>query len=166
MKAHYETTGPEIIEQTGGNVTHIVAGVGTGGTIMGAGRRLKEHDQEVEVIGVGPVSAFHGIEGLKHLESSIIPEIFDPAFLDDYIKVETDESYTMASRLALEEGLFVGQSSGAAMLGALDVANDIDEGLIVVIFPDSGYRYLSTSFWDAGVLKTFGFEEQGLGVYE
>ena len=146
-RAHYETTGAEIIRQTQGRVTHFVAGMGTAGTIMGAGRRLKECNAKIKVITVEPDSGFHGIEGLKHMETAIVPGIYDEGFLDGKIQVSTEDAYEMAHRLAREKGLLVGQSSGAAMAGALEVAGRIRRGVIVAIFPDSGNRYLSTALW-------------------
>jgi cysteine synthase B len=147
-KAHYETTGPEIIEQTDGAITHFVASIGTGGTIMGTGRRLKEHSKDIQVIAVEPESAFHGLEGLKHMESSIVPGIYHEEALDSKVPAPTEASYEMVKRLAREEGLLVGQSSGAAMWAAMKVARKLTEGLIVVIFPDGGDRYLSTRVWE------------------
>lgn len=146
-KAHYDTTGPEIIEQTEGRVTHFLAGVGTGGTIMGVSRRLKEFDKNIQVIAVEPADPFHGIEGLKHMASSIVPGIYDERILDGKIYVRTEEAYAITRRLAREEGLLVGQSSGAAMSAALDLAHQLHKGLIVIIFPDSGDRYFSTRTW-------------------
>jgi cysteine synthase B len=148
-EAHYETTGKEIIEQTKGSITHFVAGIGTGGTIMGTGRRLKEFNSKIKVIAVEPATPLHGLEGLKHMESSIVPGIYKEEFLDGKIKVQTEDAYEMTLRLAKEEGLFVGYSSGAAMQGALEVARQIKEGVIVTVFPDSGDKYLSTSLWEA-----------------
>jgi cysteine synthase B len=144
--AHYETTGPEIIEQTDGRITHFVAGLGTSGTLMGVGRRLKEFNPEIQIIAVEPDSPLHGLEGLKHMESSIVPAIYDRDFHDDLIPVKTEDGYAMAHRLAHEEGLFVGHSSGAAMVGALEVASRIKDGVVVTIFPDGGDRYISTIF--------------------
>lgn len=135
--AHYETTGPEIISQTGGRLTHFVAGMGTSGTLMGTGRRLKEHNPSIEVIGVEPDSGLHGIEGLKHMASAIVPGIYNQDFLDEAIYMKTEDAYEMTTRLAEEEGLLVGHSSGAAMVGALRVASRIEKGVIVTIFPDS-----------------------------
>ena len=148
-ESHYETTGKEIIEQTKGSITHFVAGIGTGGTIMGTGRRLKEFNSKIKVIAVEPATPLHGLEGLKHMESSIVPGIYKEEFLDGKIKVQTEDAYEMTLRLAKEEGLFVGYSSGAAMQGALEVARQIKEGVIVTVFPDSGDKYLSTSLWEA-----------------
>jgi S-sulfo-L-cysteine synthase (O-acetyl-L-serine-dependent) len=145
--AHFRTTGPEIWEQTEGRVTHFIAGLGTGGTIMGTGRFLKSKRRDVQVIGVEPDDAFHGLEGLKHMATSIVPGIFKEEELDRKIPASTEASYEMVYRLGREEGLVLGQSSGAAMLAALAVAREIREGTIVVLFPDFGDRYLSTNLW-------------------
>lgn len=145
--AHYETTGPEIWEQTAGSVTHFVGGIGTGGTIMGTGRYLKERRRDVQIVAVEPDDAFHGLEGLKHMASSIVPGIFHPEELDRTVSVGTEAAYEMVYRLGREEGLVVGQSAGAAMVGALDIARDIEEATIVTLFPDFGDRYLSTNLW-------------------
>jgi cysteine synthase B len=146
-EAHYLTTGPEIWKQTDGRVTHFVAALGTGGTAMGTGRYLKECDGNVRVIGVEPDDAFHGIEGLKHMASSIVPGIYHEAELDQKIGVSTDAAYDMVYRLAQIEGILVGQSSGAAMTAALEVATPLERGCIVMIFCDFGDRYLSTNLW-------------------
>jgi S-sulfo-L-cysteine synthase (O-acetyl-L-serine-dependent) len=145
--AHFRTTGPEIFEQTNGRITHFVAGLGTGGTIMGTGRFLKSKRREIQVVGVEPDDSFHGLEGLKHMASSIVPGIFHEEELDRKIAAATEESYDMVYRLGREEGLVVGQSSGAAMLAALAVGRELREGLIVALFPDFGDRYLSTNLW-------------------
>ncbi len=145
--AHYETTGPEIWMQTDGAVTHYVASIGTGGTVMGTGRYLKERNPAVQVIAAEPDDAFHGIEGLKHMASSIVPGIFHPEELDRKLGVSTDDAYNMVYRLGREEGLLVGQSSGAAHVIALRVARELAHGTVVVIFPDFGDRYLSTNLW-------------------
>jgi cysteine synthase B len=147
-QAHYDTTAPEIIEQTGGKITHFVASIGTSGTIMGTGRRLKEFNPDIQIIQVEPATPLHGLEGLKHMATSIVPGIYHPEKLDDKISAPTEESYDMAKRLAREEGLFVGQSSGAAMWGALEVAKKLKQGVVVALFPDGGDRYLSTRLWD------------------
>lgn len=147
-QAHYDTTGPEIIEQTEGRITHFVAGIGTGGTIMGTGRRLKEFNSNIKVIAAEPEEPLHGLEGLKHMASSIVPGIYHEEELDGKISIPTEEAYEMARRLAREEGLFVGQSSGAAMWGALELAKTLNEGIIVTIFPDSGDKYISKGLWD------------------
>lgn len=146
--AHYDTTGPELIEQTGGKITHFVASIGTSGTVMGTGRRLKEFNPVIQVIAVEPATPLHGLEGLKHMATSIVPGIYHEEKLDGKVPAPTEESYDMAKRLAIEEGLFVGQSSGAAMWGALEVAKKLKEGVVVALFPDGGDRYLSTRLWD------------------
>jgi cysteine synthase B len=145
--AHYESTGPEIWAATRGTVTHFIAGIGTGGTIMGTGRYLKERNPAVQIIAVEPDDAWHGLEGLKHMASSIVPGIYHEEELDRKISAATDAAYEMVYRLGSEEGLVVGQSAGAAMSAALQVARELDAGVIVVIFPDFGDRYLSTSLW-------------------
>ncbi|MCR4320526.1 MAG: cysteine synthase family protein [Candidatus Brocadiaceae bacterium] len=149
-KAHYETTGVEIWEQTGGEVTHFIACLGTSGTLMGTGRRLKEYNPDIQVISVEPSTSIHGLEGMKHMATSIVPGIYDDRFPDRKLMVDTEDAYAAVKRLASEEGFFVGYSSGAALVASMKVANEIDRGLIVAIFPDRGDRYLSTSFW-AGV---------------
>ena len=136
-QVHYETTGPEIIAQTEGRITHFVGGMGTSGTMMGTGRRLKEFESSIQVIGLEPDSGLHGIEGLKHMPSAIVPGIFNEDSLDEIIYVRTEDAYDMTMRLADEEGLLVGNSSGAALVGVLQVASQIEEGVIVTIFPDS-----------------------------
>lgn len=145
--AHYESTGPEIWAATHGTVTHFIAGIGTGGTIMGTGRYLKERNPAVQIIAVEPDDAWHGLEGLKHMASSIVPGIYHEEQLDRKISAATDTAYETVYRLGSEEGLVVGQSAGAAMSAALQVARELDAGVIVVIFPDFGDRYLSTSLW-------------------
>ncbi len=143
-KAHELTTAPEIIEQTGGAITHFIACVGTGGTIMGTGRALRAYRKEIKILSVHPNDDLHGIEGTKYLEEgAIVPGIFETGFPDERLTVTTEEAFTMTRRLALEEGLFVGTSSGAALSAALRTANKLDEGTIVVMFPDGGDRYLS-----------------------
>ena len=144
-KAHFYSTGIEIWHQTGGRITHFVAGIGTGGTIMGTGRRLRVFNPDIQIVGVQPAYPFHGIEGLKHIESSIKPGIFDESFLDRTIFVETEPAYEMTKRLALEEAIFVGQSSGAALFAAIQLAKELEEGVIVVVFPDGGSKYLTTA---------------------
>ena len=147
-RAHFDTTGVEILEQTEGRVTHFVAGLGTSGTFMGTGRRLKQERPDVKLVSVQPDSPLHGLEGLKHMASAIVPSIYDPALADIDARVGTDEAHMLARRLAHEEGLFVGPSSGAALAAAIQVADDLTAGVIVAIFPDSGDRYLSDSLWD------------------
>ncbi len=146
--AHYDTTALEIIEQTNGSVTHFIAGIGTAGTLIGTGRRLKEFNPSIQVIGVEPDSPFHGLEGLKHLESSIVPGIFDKSVCDRIIYVKTENAYNLVRRLAKEEGLLVGESSGAALWAAQQVSKELEEAVIVTIFPDGGANYFSTRLWD------------------
>lgn len=146
-QAHYETTGPEIHRQTAGTVTHLVAGIGTGGTIMGAGRFLKEQDPKLRVIAVEPDEALHGLEGLKHMPSSIVPGIYHEEELDLKVPVSTEDAYDMVYRLSQEEGLLVGQSSGAAMDAALRIARQLTHGTVVTVFPDFGSRYMTTNLW-------------------
>jgi S-sulfo-L-cysteine synthase (O-acetyl-L-serine-dependent) len=147
-QAHYDTTGPEIIEQTKGRLTHFVAGVGTSGTLMGTGRRLREFNSQIQLAAVLPAEDLHGIEGLKHMETSIVPGIWDEQFPDLKLVVRTEDAYTMARRLAIEEGILVGQSGGAAMAAALELARQLSEGTVVVILPDAGDRYFSTGLWE------------------
>ncbi|MEE8569197.1 MAG: cysteine synthase family protein [Anaerolineales bacterium] len=142
-QAHYLTTGPEIAKQTGGHITHFVAGMGTSGTITGVSRYMRQFNPEVQFIAVQPNSPFHGLEGLKHMETAIQPAIYDPGLADRTVEVPTEAAYEMVLRLAREEGLFVGISSGAAAVAALEVAKELDEGMVVTIFPDAGYKYLS-----------------------
>src|SRR3989338_2309371 len=142
-RAHYDTTGEEIWRQTDGKVTHFVATIGTGGTVMGTGRRLKGFNKKIQVTAVEPDNPMHGLEGLKHMASSIVPGIYKEGELDGKIPMETEPAYEMAERLAREEGLIVGHSSGAAMLGALRVAEKLSEGVVVTIFPDHGDRYFT-----------------------
>jgi cysteine synthase B len=140
-RAHYETTGLEILHQSKGRVTHFIACVGTGGTLMGTGRRLREYNPRMRLFGVQPDSGFHGIEGLKHIETAIRPGIYDESILDGTFFVKTEDAYEMMTRLAKEEGLWVGPSSGAAFWASLKLAESIDRGVIVTIFPDGGERY-------------------------
>ncbi|MBM4262509.1 MAG: cysteine synthase [Deltaproteobacteria bacterium] len=146
-QAHYENTGPEIYRQTDGKITHFVAGIGTGGTIMGAGRFLKEKNPAIRVIAVEPDDALHGLEGLKHMASSIVPGIYHEEELDEKIPVGTDDAYSMVYRLSQEEGLLLGQSSGAAMFAALKLGRKLRSGTVVTVFPDFGDKYLSTNLW-------------------
>jgi cysteine synthase B len=147
-RAHYRTTAVEIYRQTGGRITHLVAGLGTSGTFTGTGRRLREIDPAIRLVSVQPDAALHGLEGLKHMESAIVPGIYDASLADLDLRVGTEESLDMVKRLAREDGLLVGISSGAAMTAALRVARGLVAGVIVVIFPDGGSRYLSERFWD------------------
>jgi S-sulfo-L-cysteine synthase (O-acetyl-L-serine-dependent) len=145
--AHYDGTGGEILRQTGGRVTHLVAGLGTTGSFVGTARRLKEHDPAVRAIAVQPEDAFHGLEGLKHLPSSIVPGIWDPSLADDVWGAPTEPSYALARRLARSEGLLVGHSCGAVLWAIERLAADIRSGVVVTIFPDGGDRYLSTGLY-------------------
>jgi len=152
-RAHYDGTGAEIIRQTKGRVTHFVAGAGTGGTVVGCGRRLKEFNPKIKVYAVQPATPLHGLEGLKHMESAIVPGIYDPSVLDGEIFVETEEAYEMVRRLASEEGLLVGYSSGAAVVAALQVAKQCagqsgPPAVVVTVLPDGGDRYLSGGLWE------------------
>jgi len=147
-RAHEEGTGPEIIAQTGGRVTHFVAGLGTSGTAMGTGRALKRFRQSIQVIGVMPDDGLHGIEGLKYMPTAIVPAIYHPEELDRIMTVDTETAYATTRRLASQEGLLVGPSCGAAMAAALALAETLVEAVVVVILPDSGVRYLSTSLFD------------------
>ncbi len=150
-QAHYQGTGAEIWRQTSGAVTHFVAGLGTSGTLMGAGRRLKAFKPALQIVSVEPDSPFHGLEGLKHMASAIRPGIFEAQVADTALAVRTEEAHAMALRLAREEGYLVGISSAAAMIGALRVAEDLAEreqsGTVVTLFPDNAYKYLSEAFW-------------------
>ena len=145
--AHFETTGPEIWRQTDGAVTHFVAGIGTSGTIMGTGRFLKSQNPRIQIVAAEPEDAFHGLEGLKHMASSIVPGIYHEDELDLKLGIFTEEAYDMVYRLGREEGLLLGQSCGAAHVAALQVARELREGTIVVLYPDFGDRYLSTKMW-------------------
>ena len=147
-RAHYETTGVEIFEQTGGRVTHFVAGLGTSGTFVGTGRRLRELKPKVKLISMQPDSPFHGLEGLKHMETAIVPGIYDPTLADEEVEVDTEEAHAMVKRLARREGWFVGISSAANVVAALRVAERIDEGVIVTILSDDASKYLSEKFWE------------------
>ena len=142
-QSHYFTTGPEIVQQTAGGVTHFVAGLGTTGTLVGVGRYLRQYNPAIQIIAGIPDSAFHGLEGLKHIPTAIQPGIYDPALPDRSLEVSTEAAYAMVRRLAREEGLFVGISSGAAAVLALRVAQELEGGSVVTIFPDAGYKYLS-----------------------
>jgi S-sulfo-L-cysteine synthase (O-acetyl-L-serine-dependent) len=146
-QAHYETTGPEIYRQTQETVTHFIAGIGTGGTIMGTGQYLKERNPAIKVIAVEPDDALHGLEGLKHMASSIVPGIYHEEELDDKIAVSTEDAYAMVYRLSQEEGVLVGQSSGAALFATLKLARKLRAATLVTVFPDFGDKYLSTNLW-------------------
>jgi cysteine synthase B len=147
--AHYDTTGPEIIEQTSGTLTHFVAGLGTSGTFMGTARRLRKFNAAIRLISFQPATAFHGLEGLKHMESAIVPGIYDPKLADEDLRVESEDAFDMVRRLAREEGVMAGISSGAALAATLQVARRLDKGLIVTVFPDGAEKYLTEKFWTA-----------------
>ncbi len=144
--AHYETTGPEIFSQTNGEIDVFVAGLGTTGTIIGTGRYLREKKPSVKVVAVEPTEG-HTIQGLKNMKEAIVPKIYNPKELDEKITIEDEDAFETARKLSTREGLFVGMSSGAAVAGALRVAQDMDSGTIVVILPDRGDRYLSTTLF-------------------
>jgi len=146
-RAHYETTGPELLEQTGGALTHFVAGLGTSGTMMGTGRRLKEALPGVVRVGVQPDLPLHGLEGLKHMASALVPAIYDPALVDVQRAVTTEAAHAMCLRAARETGAWVGVSAGAALHAAVDLAGALERGVIVVLLPDGGARYASERFW-------------------
>jgi len=154
-QAHYRNgTADEIWRQTEGRVTHFVSMLGTSGTFVGTSRRLKELDRGLQCISLQPDSPFHGIEGAKHMETSIVPKIYDPTVADGELAINTEEAHAMCRRLAVEEGLLVGISAAAALVGALQVARSAAPGsVIVTIFPDSGDKYLSEQFWEAPATK-------------
>lgn len=147
-RAHYETTALEIWEQTGGAVTHFVAGLGTSGTFVGVTRRLKELNPQIQCISFQPDSPFHGLEGLKHMETAIVPGIYDSTIADAGYEISTEAAHDFARRLGREEGLLVGISAGAALAASLKVASQLESGVIVTVFPDSADKYLSERFWD------------------
>jgi S-sulfo-L-cysteine synthase (O-acetyl-L-serine-dependent) len=146
-RAHFDTTGPEILDQTHGEVTHFIAGIGTSGTLMGVGRFLKRHNRAIRAIAAEPSDGLHGLEGLKHMPSSIVPGIYDPSVQDEKISVPTEAAYELAHDLARSEGLLVGNSSGAALYAAREVARRTSEGVFVMVFPDGGDRYLSSGLY-------------------
>ena len=144
--AHYKTTAEEIWTQTQGLITHFVSSLGTSGTLMGVGMGLREKDKSIRIVEAHPIRG-HYIQGLKSMEEAIVPEIYDPSQIDVSVKVESEEAFEMSRRIVNEEGIFVGMSSGAAMLAALKTAEQLDHGVMVVIFPDRGEKYLSTSLF-------------------
>ena len=144
--AHYDTTAEEIVLDTGGRVTHFVSALGTSGTIMGVGKRLKELRREIKVVSAHPVKG-HYIQGLKNMDEAIVPGIYNPDYIDETIMIETEEAFEMARRIVREEGIFCGMSSGAAMLAAVRLAEKLDRAFIVCIFPDRGEKYLSTDLF-------------------
>jgi cysteine synthase B len=146
-RAHYDTTAPEIIDQTDGRLTHFVAGLGTSGTFIGVGRRLREINPSIRLISVQPDSPLHGLEGLKHMATAIVPGIYDPGLADEDLGVSTEEAFDLTRQLA-RDGLFVGISSGANLAAALHVARRVSDAVIVVVFCDGGEKYLSERLWD------------------
>ena len=148
-RAHFETTGPEILEQTDGRVTHFVAGLGTTGTFMGTGRRLRAARPGVELVAVEPDSPLHGLEGLKHMATALVPGIYDARLATRHVMVSTEDAHAMTRALVRDAGLLVGPSSGAALVAAIELARTLDRGLIVTVFPDGGTRYLSEPLWDS-----------------
>ncbi len=147
-RAHYETTAPEIWAQTSGQVTHFVAGLGTSGTFMGTGRRLREYNSAIRLVAMQPDSPYHGLEGLKHMASAIVPPIYDADFADEQVVVPTEDAYAMVKRLAREEGLLVGISAAANVVASLAIARNLISGTVVTIFCDGADKYLSERFWD------------------
>ena len=149
VRAHYEGTAVEILQQTGGRITHFIAGLGTTGTFVGTSRRLKEHASSIRTIAVQPEDSFHGLEGLKHIPTAIVPKIWDPSLADEIWGCPTEPAYDLARAAARTEGLLVGHSSGAALWAARRLAGMIEKGVIVTVFPDSGDRYISTGLYGA-----------------
>jgi len=147
-RSHYESTASEIWEQTEGEVTHFVAGLGTSGTFVGTSTRLKELNPEIKVVSFEPDSAFHGLEGMKHMGSAIVPPIYDPIIADENRATATEDAYAMVKRVAREEGILIGISAGAAVATALEVAREIEGGTVVTILCDGADKYLSDNFWD------------------
>ena len=147
-QAHYHGTGVEILEQTQGEITHFIAGLGTTGTFCGTGRRLKEERESIKLISFQPDSPMHGLEGMKHMPTAIVPTIYDDHLADENRWVRTEDAQRMIRRLAREEGLLVGPSAGAAVACALDIAKDLSSGTIVAMLPDGGHKYLDFNFWD------------------
>mgnify|MGYP006291988885 CR=1 FL=1 len=147
-QAHYRTTGVEIWRQTGGRVTHFIAGLGTSGTFTGTSRRLKQFNQDIQVYSVQPDSPLHGLEGLKHMPSAIVPGIYDQTLAAENLEISTEAAQDMVKKLSREEGLFIGLSAGANLVGAMQIARELDGGTIVTIFPDDGRRYINETFWE------------------
>jgi cysteine synthase B len=145
--AHYRTTGPEIVRQTEGHITHFVAGLGTSGTLMGTGRYLREFDEDIRLVAVQPDNPFHGLDGLKHFDSSLVPSIYNENVPHEMMRVSTEETYNLLRILARDHGLLLGISSGAALHAAVKLGTQMENGVIVVLLPDSGTKYLSQSFW-------------------
>ena len=148
-RAHFETTGPEIIEQTAGRVTHFLAGLGTSGTFMGTSRALRQFNPNIKVLSFQPDSPFHGLEGLKHMETAMVPAIYDASLADADLRVSTEDAHRCVRRLAREAGLMVGISSGGALAATLKFARTLERGVLVTVFPDGAEKYLTESFWTA-----------------
>jgi S-sulfo-L-cysteine synthase (O-acetyl-L-serine-dependent) len=148
-QAHYYSTGPEIWEQTEGRITHFVSVVGTSGTLMGTARRLREYKEGITIVEVQPDSAFHGLEGMKHMESAIVPGIYEPGRANYKLEMGTEDAQAMTRALARYEGVLTGPSGGAGVLASVRVARTLSAGVVVTILPDGGSRYLHDSFWDA-----------------
>jgi cysteine synthase B len=149
-EAHYKTTAPEIWEQTRGQITHFVAGLGTSGTFVGTTRRLKEFNPRIRCISFQPDSGFHGLEGLKHMATAIVPSIYDATLADENMEVRTEDAHRIVKRLAREEGILAGVSAGAALWASIEIARRLprdESAVIVAVFPDSGEKYLSDRFW-------------------
>ena len=164
-EAHYNGTAEEIIRQTNGTVTHFVAGLGTSGTFVGTSRRLKEFRGEIQCISVQPDSPLHGVEGLKHMQSAIVPGIYDPSIADDAVEISTEESHAMMKRLAREEGLFLGISSGANLAAALKIAKTISTGVVVTVLCDDGSRILERTYMGRACLsfrKTYSNQSENM----
>jgi S-sulfo-L-cysteine synthase (O-acetyl-L-serine-dependent) len=147
-RSHYESTAPEIWEQTDGEITHFVAGLGTSGTFVGTATRLKEYNPEIKAVSFEPDSPFHGLEGMKHMASAIVPEIYDPTIADENLGTPTEDAYEMVKRIAREEGILIGISAGAAVATSLRVARELESGVVVTVLCDSADKYLSESFWE------------------
>src|SRR4028119_1008569 len=147
-RSHYESTAPEIWEQTDGEVTHFVAGLGTSGTFVGTATRLREYNSEVKLVSFEPDSPFHGLEGMKHMASAIVPEIYDPTIADQNLGTPTEDAHDMVTHLAREEGILVGISAGAAVATSLRVAREMESGVVVTVLCDSADKYLSENFWE------------------
>ncbi len=146
-QSHYDTTAMEVWEQTEGRVTHFLAGLGTSGTFMGTSRRLKELNSDIQTISIEPAESLHGLEGMKHMPTSIVPGIYDDTKADELVRVSTEDAYDTMKDLLKKEGIFVGHSSGAVAYAALECAKKLEEGVVVTVFPDGGYRYLSGGIW-------------------
>jgi len=159
IKAHYETTGEEIIDDMDGDLTHFIAGMGTTGTLMGVSKRLKEHDEDIKIIGVEPKKDYE-IQGLKNMEEDIVPEIYDRERLDEVRKIDDEDAFCTARELAIHEGLFVGMSSGASVYISQQVASELDEGTIVTLLPDGGEKYFSTTLFDVEECLNCMYEDE------